>query len=438
VSSLSSRSRTAGRAARAANSDATRATSPRPTVAPPASWDARTIWFANLVVLAVVICFALLFRFAGALFILFAGVAVGMAVRPGVEWLRRHGVTRWIGALALYAVLGCLAAGVLVLAVPLLIEQGEALLARAPHQIERLRNELLASQSHTLQRIAWYLPAAAERGGMATLDVTTLLRYAGALGRNLFIVASVLLLGFYWTLEGDRRVRALALFAPFERRRAIRSLLTDVEHTVGAYLRGQSLVCLVIGVMAFVAYRALGVPHAGIVGLVYALGEAVPVVGPIIGTVTACMVAASVNPSLVVAVIIVAVCLQLFENYLLIPRVMGRTVGTSPLVTLLAITAFGSVLGISGAILAIPMAAIVQLLLYRFWLGAEAQHAAPPVGRDRLSAIRYEVNEVIVDLRRLHRVRGSRRPASTERVEDAVEGIAHDLDQLLAQREARP
>jgi len=437
VSSLSSGSRTVRTGGRVANG-ATRAASTTATAtAPPANWDARTIWFANLVVLAVVVCFALLFRFAGALFILFAGISVGMAVRPGVEWLRRHGVTRWVGALALYAVLGCLAAGVLVLAVPLLIEQGESLLARAPHQIERLRNELLSSQSHTLQRIAWYVPAAPDHGGMATLDVTTLLRYGAALGRNLFIVASVLLLGFYWTLEGDRRVRALALFAPFERRRAIRSLLTDVEHTVGAYLRGQSLVCLVIGVLAFVSYRALGVPHAGIVGLIYALGEAVPVVGPIIGTVTACAVAASVNPSLVFAVIIVAISLQLFENYLVIPRVMGRTVGTSPLVTLLAITAFGSVLGISGAILAIPMAAIVQLLLYRFWLGAEAQHAAPPIGRDRLSAVRYEVNEVIVDLRRLHRVRGSRRPASTERVEDAVEGIAHDLDRLLAEREGR-
>ena len=143
------------------------------------------------------------------------------------------------------------------------------------------------------------------------------------------------------------------------------------------------------------------------------------------------VVAASVSPSLVFPVIIVAICLQLFENYLLIPRVMGRTVGTSPLVTLLAITAFGSVLGISGAILAIPMAAIVQLLLYRFWLGAEAQHAAPPVGRDRLSAVRYEVNELIVDLRRLHRVRNSRRPASTERVEDAVEELPGTWRRLL-------
>ena len=109
----------------------------------------------------------------------------------------------------------------------------------------------------------------------------------------------MLLLGFYWTLEGDRRMRALVLFAPFDRRRAIRGFITEIERTVGAYLRGQSLVCLIIGLLAFVIYRLIGLPHAGIVGVVYAIGEAIPVAGPIIGTVVAAMVAASVGPSLV-------------------------------------------------------------------------------------------------------------------------------------------
>ena len=67
--------------------------------------------------------------------------------------------------------------------------------------------------------------------------------------------SAVLLLGFYWTLEGERRMRALVLFAPFDRRRAIRGFITEIERTVGAYLRGQSLVCLVIGLLAFVIYR---------------------------------------------------------------------------------------------------------------------------------------------------------------------------------------
>jgi predicted PurR-regulated permease PerM len=396
-------------------------------------WNGRRILLANLVILAVVACFALLFRFAAALFILFVGVSLGMAVKPGVEWLRRHGVPRWAGALAIYAALGCLCAGVLMLVVPIVAEQIATLVARAPHHFQRVRSELLASESHTLQRIAWYLPSAVERSGAPVVDVRSVIETVNAIGGNLFTVAAVLLLGFYWTLEGDRRMRALVLFAPFDRRRSIRAFLTEIEHTVGAYLRGQSLVCLIIGVIAFISYRVLGLPHAGIVGLVYAIGEAIPVAGPVIGTIVAAVVAGSVGPSLVFAVIIVAVFLQLLENYVLIPRVMVRAVGTNPLVTLLAVTAFASVLGIAGAILAIPLAAIVQLLLSRFLLGADVRHGEPPAGRGHPSAVRYEVRELIVDLRKLAPLAG--RSRSAERVEDAIEGIAHDLDRMLAAQE---
>ena len=403
--------------------------------APFTSWNGRRILLANLVVLGVVACFALMYRFAGALFILFVGVSLGMAVKPGVEWLRRRGMPRWTGALAIYLGLGCICAGVLTLVIPVVAERTASLVARAPHHFERLRTALLASESHTLQRIAWYVPSAGERNGAPAIDVRSVLDTGSAVSRNLFTVVAVLLLGFYWTLEGDRRMRALVLFAPFDRRRAIRGFITDVERTVGAYLRGQSLVCLIIGILAFVIYRLLGLPHAGIVGLVYAIGEAIPVAGPIIGTVVAAMVAASVGPSLVLGVVFAAVFLQLFENYVLIPRVMVRAVGTNPLVTLLAITAFASVLGVAGAILAIPLAAIVQLLLSRFLLGAEAQHGEPPIGRGHLSAVRYEVRELIVDLRKLAPL--AARSRSTERVEDAIEGIAHDLDRLLARRERK-
>ncbi len=138
-------------------------------------WNGRRILLANLVVLGVIVCFALLFRFAAALFILFVGVSLGMAVKPGVEWLRNRGIRRWAGALAIYAVLGCLCAGVLTLAVPVVAEQAATLVARAPHHFERLRTELLSSDSHTLRRIAWYLPAAVERAGAPALDVRSVL-----------------------------------------------------------------------------------------------------------------------------------------------------------------------------------------------------------------------------------------------------------------------
>jgi predicted PurR-regulated permease PerM len=406
------------------------------------NWNARRVFVANLVVLGVLACFALLFRFAAALFILFIGMALGMAVKPGVDGLRRRGVPRWLGALGIYTVLGAIVAGILVTAVPVITDEVSAVVAHIPRRAAGLRAELLSSSSHTLRRIASYLPPAVGRGDSAGLDVATVADYARAVARNGLTIAAVLLLGFYWTLEGDRRIRALALFAPFERRPAIRMFLDDVEHTVGAYLRGQSMVCLVIGVLAFVAYLAIGVPHAGLLGIIYAIGEAVPVVGPIFGTVVAALFAVAVSPALVPWVIVTAVILQLVENYALVPRVMNRTVGVNPLVTLLAISAFGSVLGIAGAVLAIPLAAIVQLLLHRLWLDAETRSTDLVEGRDRLSVVRYEVRELSQDLRKIGgpraaRARRSADAARSERLADAVEGIAYDLDRLLAERERR-
>ena len=413
---------------------------------PAEAWDARRVFIANLVVLGVAACFALLYRFAAALFILFAGMALGMAVKPGVERLRRRGVPRWAGALAIYAALGAAFAGVMAVSVPVVASEVGSLITNAPRQVEGLRRELAGSESRTLRRLAASLPPppapgrAGAAGGSATgLDAGTVVSYAAAVGRSALTIVAVLLLGFYWTLEGERRTRALVLFAPLERRRAALGFVTDVERTVGNYLRGQSMVCLIIGVLAFVLYRAMGLPHAVMLGLIYALGEAVPVLGPIVGTAAAAIAALVVQPSLIVWVVGAAIALQLIENYVLIPRVMVRVVGINPFVTLFAITAFGSVLGIAGAVLAIPMAAIVQLIVNRWLLDAEAQRRRPPVGRDHRSVIRYGVRELVGDLRKRARHEGGRRrSASTERLEDALEGIAIDLDRILAERQRRP
>lgn len=391
---------------------------------------------ANLAVLGVAVAFLVIYRFAAALFILFVGLALGMAVKPGVDWLRRRGVPRWAGALAIYLGLAATAAGVLLLAVPVIAQEIGALVERAPRGLAQLRVQLASSTSRTLRHLVAVLPPGIDaHSQVARTDgpsAGTLLAHAGALGRNVFTVTAVLLLGYYWTLEGDRRVRELILLVPLERRAPLRGFLADVERKVGAYVRGQALVCLVVGVAALCLFGLMGLPHAGTLGLVYAIGEAVPVVGPVVGTAAAALVGLSVGPALAMWAIAGAVGLQLAENYLLVPRVMDRTVGMSPLVTLLAISAFGSVLGLAGAVLAIPLAAVLQLLFDRFLLGARARTAPPLPGRDRLSAVRYEVQELALDVRR-RQGRPGRTPPVSERLADAVEGIATDLDRVLAE-----
>jgi predicted PurR-regulated permease PerM len=396
----------------------------------------------NLSILAVGVGFFLIYRFAAALFSLFVGLTLGIAVKPAVEWLRARGLRRWVGALAVTLGLGALFTGLVLLVLPILLDQVGVLLANGPHQWDALRVDMLTSGSRTVRRLAEYLPAGfAGKAAVspAPLGASQLLGYGEVVGRNLFTIVAVLLLGFYWTLEGDRRVRELSFFAPLERRREIRAFIQEAEQKVGAYVRGQTVVCLVIGVLAFAMYSLIGLPHALVLGVIYAFGEAVPVLGPIIGTVVAGVVALSVSSALVAWVVLAAIALQLIENYLLLPRVMDKTVGVTPLVTILAITAFASVLGVAGAVLAIPMAAILQLLLNRFVLGVEAQDKRVPEGRDRVSVLRYEVQQVAQDIRKHLRARvpdSDLPPQRAETVEDSVESIATDLDHLLAQRKA--
>ena len=167
--------------------------------APPSEpWTARRVFVANLVVLGVVICFALVFRFAAALFVLFVGVTLGMAVRPGVERLRRLGVSRWAGALAIYLALGCVFAGVLILRSPSSPSSQHVAGARPASRPPDSRAAALVGQPHPAPDRR--LPAEEPRGNRDRRDRRARHRYGGQLRRRRrkqrVTVAAVLLLGF--------------------------------------------------------------------------------------------------------------------------------------------------------------------------------------------------------------------------------------------------
>jgi hypothetical protein len=128
------------------------------------------------------------------------------------------------------------------------------------------------------------------------------------------------------------------------------------------------------------------------------------------------------------------IVIQVLENYLLVPHVMDRSVGVHPLVTILAITAFGALLGIVGALLAIPLAALAQVLIQRFVLGGAGGPAAP-AGRDQVSALRYEAQHLAHDIRQVIRHKDDHAGESIDAAEDELEAIVVDLDRVLAHEE---
>jgi predicted PurR-regulated permease PerM len=256
------------------------------------------------------------------------------------------------------------------------------------------------------------------------------------MAKVIFIAMVILVLAFHWTLDGPRTIQSLLLLVPKGQREGISELISDVETKVGFYIAGQSLLCLVIGILALVAYLLIGLPNALVLALVAGVLEAVPMIGPLLGAIPAALIALSIAPGKLVWVIVATLVIQQVENSLLVPRVMRKAVGVNPFVSLLAIFAFSSLLGIAGALMAIPMAAILQLLLDRFVFGPAAMVPELSAGRDYASWLRYEAQDLAQDLRnqaRLKKWGSDLRVKQIDQVMDEIEAITTDLDSLLAQ-----
>jgi predicted PurR-regulated permease PerM len=399
--------------------------------------------WATLVLVLVALSFWLLYRFNQVVFILFISIVMGTVFRPAVAWLHRRGLPRIAGVILVYLLLLALLIGFVLLLFPLIVEQGTTIAAAVPGYYQSLREWMVNYPNQMIVRLSEFLPATLPGLEPVQQTVQQMLASAGqALGymalaaKAIFMAIVILLLAFHWTLDGPRTIQSLLLLVPKGQRESISELISAMETKVGFYIAGQGVLCLAIGIMALVAYLIIGLPNALVLALVAGVLEAVPMIGPLLGAIPAAVIALSIAPSKLVWVIVATLVIQQMENSLLVPRVMRKAVGVNPFVSLLALFAFSSLFGIAGALMAIPLAAIIQLLLDRFVFHPAAMEPEVSAGRDYASRLRYEAQDLAQDLRKQARLKkgGSDiRIKQTDQVMDEIEAITTDLDSLLAQ-----
>jgi predicted PurR-regulated permease PerM len=209
-----------------------------------------------------------------------------------------------------------------------------------------------------------------------------------------------------------------------------------MESKVGSYVAGQSILCLVIGTISLVFYLLIGLPNALVLALIAGLFEAIPLIGPVIGAIPAGVIALSIAPSKLVWVVVATLVIQQMEASFLVPRIMRKAVGVNPFISLLAIFAFSSLFGVAGAIMAIPIAAILQLILDHFVFHPSAMEPETSTDRDHASRLRYEAQGLAQDLQkqaRLTKGGSAKRVQQIDHVMDEIEAITTDLDALLSQ-----
>ncbi|HEX3908219.1 MAG TPA: AI-2E family transporter [Mycobacteriales bacterium] len=289
-----------------------------------------------------------------------AFVAVGLD--PLVTWLTHHGLSRGQAVLAVVVIALLALAGFIAAIAPPIAHQSTDLVHNAPSYLDRLdKNATIARFDHRYH-IVEKVQARAKKG----LSITAL---GGVFGVGKAILSAVgelftvviLTIYFLANLPGIKRIVYRAV--PRSRRARVGLLADEMLARVGGYVLGNLATSVVAGTTCFVWLLAWGVPFPIALALFIAVTDLIPLVGATIGAVGVSAVALFHGVVPGIATIVFFIVYQQFENYILQPRVMRRTVDVAPLLTILAALLGGALLGILGALIAVPFAAAIQLLV---------------------------------------------------------------------------
>jgi predicted PurR-regulated permease PerM len=277
--------------------------------------------------------------------------------------LRRSGpaLPHWAAILVLYVLIFGAIAFIGMLIVPPLVLQAQGLWREAPVLFERVQQFLI--EHGVLHEHLTIVEAVKRAPGSSGDTVGTVLNAIGGIFGGLFGIVTILILTLYMLIE-SRSLGALVLRAfPVERRDQAAAAIGEVTLKVSAWLNGQLLLGTIIGTTAGVGLWLLGVPYFYVLALTCGVGELIPVVGPVLSAVPAIAVALSVSPQKALVVALFLIAQQQFENHVLVPKIMSSQVGVSAVTVLVALLIGGELLGILGALLAVPTAAILQVIV---------------------------------------------------------------------------
>jgi predicted PurR-regulated permease PerM len=327
----------------------------------PASEVAR----AGLVLLGLVVGAYLLWRVQEVLFLLFLAMLLATAIEPIVNQLRRGPFTRGSGTLVVYTLIILVIALPAYATLPNLAGQAASFTETLPERIIALRPYAANLQPRFLETIALTaLDSVLQAVQQPQVTDQQQLVEAGATAiHTVFAFLSVFVLAYYWLVERASIKRALLRTVPTRLARDINTVWLEVEEKLGGWVRGQLMLMLSIGIMASLGYWAIGLPNPSLLGVLAGLFEIVPMVGPFLAFAPAVLLALAIDPTRAVIVAIYALIIQQIESNILVPRVMGRTVGISPLTVLLGILVGATLAGLPGAFVAVPTAGALQVVL---------------------------------------------------------------------------
>ena len=321
---------------------------------------AQRVALSTLVVIAIVAVALALWELKLVLALVFLAFILAAALRPGIERLARTGIPRGVGLLIHYAVLIGLIAIALWIVVPRAVDQVQnALGGTTKAQIHEEAKQSKGIKHDVLTAIDKRLREVPKASQLLDPAVELTLKVFEVVLGIFFVLAAAA----YWIFERARAVDFVASLLPRPKRKKLRDTWDLIDLKLGAFVRGQALLIVLVGTVLSLAFWVIGLPYFILIGAFAGVVEIVPVIGPIAAGALAVGVGATESWHVALAAGICVLVVRLIEDYLIVPRVLGDAVGLSPLLVLVSVTAVGILFGGFAVVLAVPLVAVLVTVL---------------------------------------------------------------------------
>lgn len=291
----------------------------------------------------------------------------------GKRYMPRQFMPRWLAIIPAFIIFGCVITFILNYIFVPFIAQLTGFVNNAPYLMEKfmevftyvqakyfntnLPPQVLNIVNNTVTKLGNYGMVLAQKGVQAVFSV------AGFLAELLLVP----IITFYFLKDGKKLVGSFTGIFEGNTRLRVRSLLSQIYHTLAGYIRGELFLAVDMFVIVFVAMTLFGVPYPLLLALLAGFAEWIPIIGPILGAVPAIILASVIDLRLAANVAFFYFCIQIFDGQVTMPKVFGRCIKLHPVIIIAVIFVGGTLYGIKGMMLAVPVTAILQIIAKELW-----------------------------------------------------------------------
>ncbi len=298
--------------------------------------------------------------------LLFVALVFSAAIDPWVDVLAKRQVPRALGIISIYVIVIAVFGGTITLLIPPLIEQVGQLAKNFPLYYDKLSlgiNYLRDASTGVGAQDQFQEVLGTVEKVLSTATAGIFSTISSIFG-GIVSFFLLLVLTFYMVLEEDGIKRLLQVITPDHLHEEIARVTIKIQDKIGLWLRGQLILMLIIGILTFIGLKSIGIPYALVLAMVAGITEIIPYAGPIIGAVPAVFIAFTISPVKGMFAIALYFVIQQLENHIVVPKVMQKTTGLNPVITIIAVLIGAKLSGVMGALLAVPIASALEVLVH--------------------------------------------------------------------------